>query len=159
VYAITQKTRFSVRRLAATAALAAMLSGIAGLAQAGQCPADKIGTNVTAPGATMAKDVSDDVLASIRLAEHFQALPDRQLRLRQLEIKPGGVVPWHSHADRPALIYILEGSITEYSSNCAVPIEHKAGEVAPESVGLSHWWRNNGNVVVRLIAADIAQAQ
>ena len=50
--------------------------------------------------------------------------------MRRLAIKPGGVVPWHSHDDRPALIYVVVGEITEYASNCAVPIVHKAGEVA-----------------------------
>ena len=48
-------------------------------------------------------------------------------------IKPGGDVPWHSHGDRPAMIYIVKGEITEYASNCAVPIVHKAGDVSPET--------------------------
>ena len=39
-------------------------------------------------------------------------------------------MPWHSHGDRPAIIYIAEGEIVEYASNCAVPIVHKAGEIA-----------------------------
>ena len=38
-------------------------------------------------------------------------------------------MPWHSHEDRPALIYIVSGSIHEYESNCSVAVEHKAGEV------------------------------
>lgn len=50
---------------------------------------------------------------------------NRQFRLRQLDIKPGGIVPWHSHDERPAMIYIIKGSVTEYASNCAVPIVHK----------------------------------
>ena len=35
------------------------------------------------------------------------------MRVRQLEIQPGGIVPWHSHADRPALIYVVSGEIVE----------------------------------------------
>jgi quercetin dioxygenase-like cupin family protein len=31
------------------------------------------------------------------------------LRFRKLTIEPNGIVPWHSHADRPALIFIAEG--------------------------------------------------
>jgi uncharacterized RmlC-like cupin family protein len=42
---------------------------------------------------------------------------DRELRFRKLTIAPGGVVPWHSHADRPALIYVAEGEIHEFASN------------------------------------------
>ena len=65
------------------------------------------------------------------------------MRLRKLVIQPGGIVPWHSHAERPANIYVVEGAMTEYRSTCAVPIEHKAGEVAVESGNLAHWWKNN----------------
>jgi quercetin dioxygenase-like cupin family protein len=70
-------------------------------------------------------------------------------------IEPGGVVPWHSHADRPAQIYIVSGTIEEYASTCAVPIVHRAGDVAPETHNTSHWWKNTGSETVILIFADI----
>ena len=54
------------------------------------------------------------------------------LRMRKLVVQPGGIVPWHEHAARPANILVVEGSITEYRSNCKVPIEHKAGDVVAE---------------------------
>jgi hypothetical protein len=60
-----------------------------------------------------------------------------------------------AHADRPALIMVNQGQIFEYSSKCTVPIVHKAGEIARESNGLMHWWKNEGNVVVVLTIADI----
>jgi len=80
---------------------------------------------------------------------------DRKFRLRRLVIAPGGIVPWHSHADRPALIYIVSGEVTEHASNCAVPIVHKAGEVAPETHATAHWWKNTGRKPVTLISADL----
>jgi quercetin dioxygenase-like cupin family protein len=80
---------------------------------------------------------------------------DRQLRLRKLVIEPGGVVPWHSHGDRPAIIYIIEGEILEYASTCAVPIVHKAGDVARETHTTSHWWKNTSTKTVVLLSADI----
>lgn len=61
------------------------------------------------------------------------------LRLRRLAVQPGGIVPWHSHAVRPATFYIVSDLIVEYKSNCAVPILHKAGEVAVETHVTSHW--------------------
>ena len=70
-------------------------------------------------------------------------------------VQPGGVVPWHSHTDRPALIMTISGEITEYASTCAVGIVHKAGDVAQEKKGVSHWWKNTGKVPAVLIAADI----
>jgi quercetin dioxygenase-like cupin family protein len=143
------------RTLLRALAVAAVATLAAGAASAGECPADKMGTNLMKPGATMPEGVSDTVLAAIDLSKEAVAIEDRQFRLRRLEVQPGGVVPWHNHADRPALIYIVQGTITEYSSNCAVPIVHKAGEVAMESIGLSHWWKNTGSETVVLLSADL----
>jgi quercetin dioxygenase-like cupin family protein len=64
-------------------------------------------------------------------------------------------VPWHSHHDRPALIYIIEGEIVEYASDCAIPIVHKAGEVRAETQGTSHWWKNLSEKPVTLLSFDI----
>jgi quercetin dioxygenase-like cupin family protein len=71
-----------------------------------------------------------------------------------MTIEPGGIVAWHSHADRPAIIYIIEGEINEYASNCAVPITHKAGDVVAE-IKISHWWKNLGHKTVVLLSADL----
>jgi quercetin dioxygenase-like cupin family protein len=151
----TKQSRRVWRRIA-TATVAAGAFALAATAVAGECPADK---RVAAgegqkPGATAPKDVTDKVRASIDLSKEKVAV-NRLFRLRQLDIKPGGEVPWHNHAERPALIYIVKGTIVEYASTCAVPIVHRAGEVAPESHGLSHWWKNTGKETVVLIAADI----
>src|SRR5437764_74016 len=124
-------------------------------ASAGECPADKRGLDVMKMDATPAKGVSDNVLAAINLADEPTKIQDRQLRLRKLVIQPGGVVPWHSHGDRPAIIYIIEGEIVEYASTCAVPIVHKAGDVAREIHTTSHWWKNIGDKTVVLLSADI----
>ena len=64
-------------------------------------------------------------------------------------------MPWHSHGDRPAIIYIIDGEINEYASNCAVPIVHKAGDVVAETSEVSHWWKNTGNKTVVLLSADL----
>ena len=55
----------------------------------------------------------------------------------------------------PAIIYIAEGEIVEYASNCAVPIVHKAGDVAAERFGTSHWWQNTGSTTAVLISVDL----
>ena len=44
------------------------------------------------------------VLGSVDLGPEIKGLDGRNLRFRKLVIQPGGVVPWHSHGDRPALI-------------------------------------------------------
>ncbi|WP_237684431.1 cupin domain-containing protein [Pseudaminobacter soli (ex Zhang et al. 2022)] len=106
-------------------------------------------------GETQPNGVTDTVLATIDLSKEKVNLADRQLRTRKLEIQPGGVVPWHSHEDRPALIYIISGTIEEYASNCSVPIVHKAGEVSVEKSGVQHWWKNTGTTPVVLLSSDV----
>lgn len=138
------------RLIAAAAALA-----VAGIAQAGQCPADKVGANSLAGAGTAPVGVVDTEIASIDLAKENVKLDQRRLRLRQMTIAPGGVVPLHSHEDRPALIMVNSGEVYEYSSKCTVPILHKAGETARESMGTKHWWKNTGSVPVNLTIGDI----
>jgi quercetin dioxygenase-like cupin family protein len=124
-------------------------------AYAGECPAGKMGIDVTKPGAMEPKAVTDTVLSALKLGEKFPEFKGRELRLRRLVVQPGGIVPWHAHPDRPANIYIVSGQITEYRSTCAVPIVHKAGEVASEFGNLSHWWQNTGRQAATLISADL----
>lgn len=152
---VSAPERRTLRRLAAAAMMAAGFALAPQMAEAGQCPAGKSGENLIQPDNTPAKGVTDTVLSAITLANEPVGITDRKFRLRRLVIQPGGVVPWHSHADRPALIYIVSGTITEYSSACAVPIVHRAGEVAAETHVTAHWWRNTGRVACVLISADL----
>ena len=140
------------------AGVAAAFSMSAALtAMAGECPADKRvadgqGQKMVNDGP---KDVTDVVRASTDLANEPLAVQGRLFRLRELNVAPGGIVPWHSHNERPAMIYIVSGEIVEYASSCAVPIVHKAGDVAPEKNGTSHWWQNHGKVPSKLISVDL----
>ena len=123
---------------------------------AGECPANQMRADATKPVTAAAKGVTDKVLSQIDLAGEKVALKGHLMRVRKLEVQPGGIVPWHSHAERPALIYVVSGEIYENNSNCAIPILHKAGEVARETHTTSHWWQNTGKVSVTLLSFDIA---
>jgi len=144
-------------RFLSAAALVAATLGFAGPAFAADCPTDKVGVDVTKPGPMMPSNVTDTVIASIDLKGY--GFEGRSLRMRRLVIQPGGIVPWHSHGERPANILTVSGSVTEYRSTCAVPIEHKAGDVVAEQGNLSHWWRNNTKKPAVLISADILPPQ
>ena len=123
---------------------------------AGECPADKVAANSVTTGPNTPSGVKDMLIGSIDLAQKAVAFKGEQFRMRELIVEPNGVVPWHSHSERPAIIYVVEGSITEYRSSCAVPIEHKAGEVTTEfGADLSHWWKNNTNKRTVLLSSDI----
>jgi quercetin dioxygenase-like cupin family protein len=136
-------------------AIATLWLTAAAPAVAGECPPGKMVTDGQKPGATAHKGVTDKVIASIDLAHEAPRLKDHKFRLRRLVVQPGGVVAWHSHAERPAIIYIVSGTIMEYSSNCAVPIVHRSGEVAQETHTTSHWWKNASRQPVVLLSADI----
>ncbi len=141
-------------KMAAAASVAAMCFAIAPAAFAGECPAGQAGVNALADAATMPSRVTDDVIASIDLGQGYN-IPGRNLRMRRLVIEPGGVVPLHSHVERPANIYVVQGEITEYRSTCTVGVTHRAGEVVAEQGDVSHWWRNNSRRRTVLISADI----
>jgi len=128
---------------------------VATSAFAGECPPGKMQANVRPPVNTPASGVTDTTLGSIDLGKEAVMLKDHELRFRKLTIAPGGVVPWHSHADRPALIFVAQGEIVEYASNCSEPIAHKAGDIRPETSGTSHWWKNLGDQTVILYVGDV----
>lgn len=134
---------------------AAMVVASSGSTFAGQCPAASVTTSGQPPGPAAHAGVTDKVLTMIPLGNEKVSLPEHSLRLRRLVVRPGGIVAWHSHSDRPAIIYVVSGSITEYSSHCAVPIVHRAGETSTESKGLSHWWKNHTRQPVILLSADL----
>ncbi|HEY0412643.1 MAG TPA: cupin domain-containing protein [Allosphingosinicella sp.] len=144
-------------RLAAAIIATAAFSGLASPAFAGQCPAGQSGDNALAGRVTEGRAVTDDVLGSIDLGKEI-GVQGRDLRLRRLVVQPGGAVPFHSHVGRPALIITISGEITEYRSSCNVPITHRAGELAREAEGISHYWINNGKVPAVLLSADIKAA-
>lgn len=145
-----------MKRFVAAAAILGLL-GFAGHASADSCPAGKI----VAPGQGQARSdakasgVTDVIVTSIDLSKEPAAIPGRLFRLRKLTVQPGGVVPWHSHHDRPALITIVSGEIVEYSSTCAVPILYKAGDSTAETHGTQHWWKNIGTEPAVLYSADL----
>src|SRR5437879_9905907 len=144
------------RHAAAVAVVAAAFFTLAPAVHAGECPADKVVADGQGqkPGPTVPKDVTDVVRYSTDLSKEPLALQGRLFRLRQLEVKPGGIVPWHSHNERPAMIYIVSGDVVEYASSCAVPIVHKAGDVAPGKNGTSDWWQNTGTTTAVLISVE-----
>ncbi len=153
----SKEERSDWRRVALAGVVAGAMSLAATMANAGECPADKKVADGQGqkPSTAAAKDVTDVVRATTDLSKEPAAVNGRQFRLRQLDVKPGGIVPWHSHDNRPAMIYIVSGEIVEYASNCATPITHKAGDVASEKKGTSHWWQNTGNVPAVLISVDL----
>src|SRR5882724_1877885 len=150
------KRNTSSRALWQGLALACVIAGsVTTTASAGECPADKMKVNAREKVDFKPVGVTDVTLGSIDLEKQPANIKGRELRFRKLTIEPGGTVPWHSHDDRPALIFVQQGEIIEYASNCAAPIVHKAGDIRPEVFGTSHWWKNLGTQTVILYVGDV----
>ncbi len=153
-------TRSNLNGFWLSLAVAGTLTGLFVLgatAASAACPPGKETTDGQKAGATAHKGVEEKLLGQLDLGKEKVNIPGRLFRMRQLIVQPGGEVAWHSHEDRPALIYVVSGTIVEYSSHCSVPIQHDAGDLSIESAGLSHWWKNTSKAPVTLISADIAK--
>jgi quercetin dioxygenase-like cupin family protein len=102
-------------RLAVAGACAGVMALAATTVSAGECPADKRVADGQGqkPGPTTPRDVKDVVRATTDLSKEPANINGRLFRLRQLDMKPGAIVPWHSHNDRPAMIYIVSGEVVE----------------------------------------------
>ena len=89
--------------LAMAAAVVGALSLASTAAYAGGCPKDKMGVDVTKPGAMAPKDVTDNVLASIDVSKEPAHIEGRQFRLRRLEDQAGRrrslAQPWRPSRD------------------------------------------------------------
>jgi quercetin dioxygenase-like cupin family protein len=103
--------------------------------------------------------IVDKTIASVEIDEEPFNIDGRLFRMRTLTVEPGTIVPWHSHADRPAIMYVIKGEITEYASNCAAPVTYKPGDYVAEGPGLAHWWQNHGDETVMLVSADLLKQE
>jgi quercetin dioxygenase-like cupin family protein len=78
----------------------------------------------------------------------------RQMRIRQIKLDPGGIAALHSHAQRPALSYILSGTLVEHRKE-GPDRTYKAGEVITESTDVEHWAENKGTEPVVIVSVDL----
>ena len=87
----------------------------------------------------------------VDLGPEFEAMAGRQLRLRVLTIEPGGHIGMHSHKDRPAVVYFMQGTTRDDGTSQTF----HPGDTIGETGKTVHWHRNDGKEAVILITADI----
>ena len=97
---------------------------------------------------------SDELLRSIDLTGEVASTKGRPLRMRKITVQPGGAQALHSHADRPAVTYMLQGEMTYYADGKA-PVVIRAGEGVAEGRATTHWGENTGKGPAVWIAVDI----
>ena len=97
------------------------------------------------------KGVEVKAMGTIDLAPD---MPAHQLRLRSVLVEPGGLIGIHSHKDRPAFVYVLEGTLTELKEG-GYTRAYNAGEALTESQDVTHWAENRGTGKVVFVGVDI----
>ena len=135
--------------------LAVVCLSLSSVAFAGERPAGKAGANASAGVPTAPVGVKESESASIDLAAENVMLGSCLLRLLKMTIMLGGMVPLHSHADRPAVMMANAGEAIENSSKCLAPVVHKAGDVPEKFLGTVHGWVIKGAPLVTLTSSDI----
>ena len=104
------------------------------------------------------KGVTTELLATVDLGAEIQGMAGRQLRMRMVTMEPGGVYgPVHDHKDRPGLVYILEGTITDHRDGVAT--EYGPGLGWPEDRNTLHWLENRGATRAVEISVDIVRSE
>ena len=91
---------------------------------------------------------------AVDLGPEIQGMDGRQLRLRLLTLEPGGQIRLHSHKNRPAVLYVLEGSVAMISEDGTEKVL-QAGDTSSATGNTSHWARNTGTVPVVWLITDI----
>ncbi len=104
------------------------------------------------------RGVTVKLLAALDLGPEIDGMAGRQLRMRMVTIEPGGVFgPIHDHKDRPGMVYVLEGTITDYRNGVAT--EYGPGLGWPEDSNTLHWLENRGTIPAVEISVDIVREQ
>lgn len=97
-------------------------------------------------------------LGAAALDGEFDSPAGLVLRAREIIFEPGGVVAVHQHDGRPGVAFIIEGELTEHRAGMDGPVVRKAGDVAFEQTGVTHWWKNASGKPARALVVDIVPA-
>jgi quercetin dioxygenase-like cupin family protein len=112
----------------------------------------------TEQAAPETKGVTVKQLAAVDLGPEIEGMAGRQLRMRMVTFEPGGVFgPVHNHKDRPGMVYILQGTITDHRDGVAK--EYEPGVGWPEDKNTTHWLENRGTTPAVEISVDIVRQQ
>jgi len=104
------------------------------------------------------KGVSVELLATVDLGPEIDGMEGHQFRMRMFTFEPGAVLgPIHDHKDRPGMVYILQGTITDHRDG--VSKDYEPGVGWPEDKNTRHWLENRGAVPAVEISVDIVRQQ
>lgn len=90
----------------------------------------------------------------VDLGPEIEGMTGRQLRMRVLTIEPGGYIGIHSHKNRPAVVYFMQGTDEVGLADGSKKVLHP-GETSATPGSTTHYHRNVGKDNVVLIAVDV----
>jgi quercetin dioxygenase-like cupin family protein len=84
------------------------------------------------------KGVTAELLTTVDLGPEIEGMAGRQLRMRMFTFEPGAVFgPIHGHKNRPGIVCILQGTITDHRNGAAT--DYGPGVGWPEDRNTTHW--------------------
>ena len=92
----------------------------------------------------------------VELGPEIDGMSGRQLRLRILNIEPGGHIGIHSHKNRPSVVYVVKGATTVYFADGTKKVV-SAGQTTSANKNTTHWHINEGKEPAVFIAVDVFQ--
>ena len=92
----------------------------------------------------------------VDLGPEIEGMAGRQLRMRVLTIEPGGYIGIHSHKNRPAVVYFMQGTDEVGLADGSKKVLHP-GDTSATPGNTTHYHRNVGKDNVVLIAVDVFQ--
>ncbi len=102
------------------------------------------------------KGVTVKLLATVDLGPEIVGMAGRQLRMRMVTFEPGATYgPLHDHIDRPGIVYILRGTITDHRNG--ITTDYGPGVGWPEDRNTLHWLENRGSLQAMEISVDIVR--
>ena len=102
------------------------------------------------------KGIIVQLLTTVDLGPEIEGMAGRQLRMRLVTFEAGAVFgPVHDHKDRPGVVYILQGTITDHRNGVAT--DYGPGAGWPEDRNTTHWLENRGPVPAVEISVDIVR--
>jgi len=90
----------------------------------------------------------------VELGSEIEGMTGRQLRMRMLTIEPGGYIGIHSHKNRPAVVYFMQGTDEVGLADGSKAVKHP-GDTSATPGSTTHYHRNVGKDNVVLIAVDV----
>ena len=102
------------------------------------------------------RGVTIELVGAVDLGGEIEGMTGRQLRMRLVTMEPGAAFgPLHDHNDRPGIVYVLQGTITDHRDGLAT--DYGPGPGWPEDRNTLHWLENRGDAAAIEISVDIVR--